>query len=386
MHLTVGRGRTARRAYGFDEIAIAPSTLTIDPEDTDISTSIGDVKLDVPILAAAMDGVVDVRLAAEMGRLGGLAVLNLEGIQTRYEDPVVVINRITAVSSEEVVALIQEIYREPIKEELIRRRIREMKESGITVAVSSSPLNAERFGTIAAEEGVDLFVVQVTVTSVKFESSRASALSLEKLCAMLPMPVVAGNCVTYEAALELMQTGVKGILVGVGPGAACTTRRVLGIGVPQVTAVADAAAARNEYLAATGNYVAVIADGGMRTGGDICKAIAGGADAVMIGSPIAGAAEAPGRGYHWGMATASPGLPRGTRIRVGELGTLKDILFGPAKTDDGTLNLAGALKTCMGTCGKRNIQELQQVEIVIAPSLPSEGKAKQCEQHVGMGK
>ncbi|MDD4152565.1 MAG: GuaB3 family IMP dehydrogenase-related protein [bacterium] len=386
MHLTVGRGRTARRAYGFDEIAIAPSTLTIDPEDTDISTSIGDVKLDVPILAAAMDGVVDVRLAAEMGRLGGLAVLNLEGIQTRYEDPVVVINRITAVSSEEVVALIQEIYREPIKEELIRRRIREMKESGITVAVSSSPLNAERFGTIAAEEGVDLFVVQVTVTSVKFESSKASALSLEKLCAMLPMPVVAGNCVTYEAALELMQTGVKGILVGVGPGAACTTRRVLGIGVPQVTAVADAAAARNEYLAATGNYVAVIADGGMRTGGDICKAIAGGADAVMIGSPIAGAAEAPGRGYHWGMATASPGLPRGTRIRVGELGTLKDILFGPAKTDDGTLNLAGALKTCMGTCGKRNIQELQQVEIVIAPSLPSEGKAKQCEQHVGMGK
>ncbi|MFA7372606.1 MAG: GuaB3 family IMP dehydrogenase-related protein [bacterium] len=386
MHLTVGRGRTARRAYGFDEIAIAPSTLTIDPEDTDISTSIGDVKLDVPILAAAMDGVVDVRLAAEMGRLGGLAVLNLEGIQTRYEDPVAVINRITAVSSEEVVALIQEIYREPIKEELIRRRIREMKESGITVAVSSSPLNAERFGTIAAEEGVDLFVVQVTVTSVKFESSRASALSLEKLCAMLPMPVVAGNCVTYEAALELMQTGVKGILVGVGPGAACTTRRVLGIGVPQVTAVADAAAARNEYLAATGNYVAVIADGGMRTGGDICKAIAGGADAVMIGSPIAGAAEAPGRGYHWGMATASPGLPRGTRIRVGELGTLKDILFGPAKTDDGTLNRAGALKTCMVTCGKRNIQELQQVEIVIAPSLPSEGKAKQCEQHVGMGK
>ncbi len=386
MHLTVGRGRTARRAYGFDEIAIAPSTLTIDPEDTDISTSIGDVKLDVPILAAAMDGVVDVRLAAEMGHLGGLAVLNLEGVQARYEDPVAVIDRITSVSPEEVVPLIQEIYREPIKEELIRRRIREMKESDITVAVSSSPLNAERFGTIAAEEGVDLFVVQVTVTSVKFESSRASALSLEKLCAMLPMPVVAGNCVTYEAALELMQTGVKGILVGVGPGAACTTRRVLGIGVPQVTAVADAAAARNEYLAATGNYVAVIADGGMRTGGDICKAVASGADAVMIGSPIAGAAEAPGRGYHWGMATASPGLPRGTRIRVGELGTLKDILFGPAKTDDGTLNFVGALKTCMGTCGKRSIQELQQVEIVIAPSLPSEGKAKQHEQHVGMGK
>ncbi|MDD3925595.1 MAG: GuaB3 family IMP dehydrogenase-related protein [bacterium] len=386
MHLSVGRGRTARRVYGFDEIAIAPSTLTIDPEDTDISTSIGDVRLDIPILASAMDGVVDVRLAVEMGRLGGLAVLNLEGVQTRYEDSAAVIDKITAVSSDEVVPLIQQIYREPIKEELIRQRIREMKKSGVTVSVSSSPLNAERFGSIAAEEGVDLFVVQVTVTSVKFESSRANALSLEKLCAMLPMPVVAGNCATYEAAMELMHTGVKGILVGIGPGAACTTRRVLGIGVPQVTAVADAATARDEYFAAGGNYVAVIADGGMRTGGDICKAIASGADAVMIGSPISGAEEAPGHGYHWGMATASPGLPRGTRIKVGKLGTLKEILFGPARTDDGTLNFAGALKTCMGTCGKRNIKELQQVEIVIAPSLPSEGKAQQREQHVGMGK
>jgi IMP dehydrogenase len=383
MGMWVGRGRKARAAYGFDDIALVPGTLTINPNDVDISWELGGRRFEIPVMAAAMDGVVGPQLAVEMGRLGGLAVLNLEGIFSRYEDPDAVIERITSASLEEATRIIQSIYGEPIKEDLIHRRISEIKKGGGPVAVSAIPQRAERFAKIAEEGGADLFVVQSTVTTARHISTEYEAVDLRRLKKNLSIPLIVGNTVTYEACLELMDCGVDALLIGVGPGAACTSREVLGLGVPQVTATADSAAARDFHYKQTGRYVPIITDGGMTTGGDICKALASGADAVMIGSAFARAQEAPGRGYHWGMATPHSNLPRGTRIRVGVSGTLEQILFGPAFTEDGTLNLVGAIRTCMGSIGARNIRELQQTELIIAPSIKTEGKVFQRAQKLG---
>jgi len=370
----IGRERKARKAYGFDEVALVPGNKTIDPEDVDISWKIGDFTFSIPILASAMDGVVDVGFAIKMGKLGGLAVLNLGGIQTRYENPQKVIEEIIHSSPKEAVEIIQKIYKEPIKDELIEKRVKEIKKENVPVAVSCIPQEAEKLGPLAQKAGADIFVVQATVATARYISSRKKALDFKTFCQKMSIPVIAGNCVTYEAAYELMETGVDAILVGVGPGAACTTREVLGVGVPQVTATIDVAVARDDYLKQSGRYVSIITDGGMRTGGDICKALASGADAVMIGSAFARAKEAPGKGYHWGMATSDENLPRGARVWVGTTGTLKEILYGPARLDDGSQNLAWAIKTSMGYCGVSNIREMHKVEMVIAPSIKSEGK------------
>jgi IMP dehydrogenase len=385
--IQIGKGKTARRAYGFDEIALVPSGRTLDPSLADTSWQIGGVNRDIPIIASAMDGVIDVRMAIELSKLGALGVLNLEGIQTRYEDPNPILDRIAAVGNDGFVTLMQELYSEPIKPELIERRIAEIKAGGGIAAVSATPAGAVRFGDAVAKAGADLFFIQATVVSTEFLAPDGiQPLNLAKFCREMPMPVILGNCVTYDIALELMQAGAAAVLVGIGPGAACTSRGVLGVGVPQATAVADCAAARDEFFRQTGKYIPVIADGGLVTGGDICKCIACGADGVMIGSPFARAAEAPGRGFHWGMATPSPVLPRGTRIKVGTTGSLQQILRGPAKLDDGTHNLLGALQTSMGTLGAKTIKEMQQVEVVIAPSLLTEGKVYQKAQQLGMGK
>lgn len=387
MDIQIGRGKTARRAYGIDEIALVPGRGTVDPSLADTRWRIGGVEREIPIIASAMDGVVDVRMAVELSKLGALGVINLEGIQTRYADPEPILDRIASVGKDEFVSLMQELYAEPIKPELIEQRIQEIKQLGGIAAVSATPAGASKFGSVVAKAGADLFFVQATVVSTAHLSPESvTPLDLAKFCQEMPIPVILGNCVTYEVALNLMKAGAAGILVGIGPGAACTSRGVLGVGVPQATAVADCAAARDEYYQETGNYVPVIADGGLITGGDICKCIACGADGVMIGSPFARAKEAPGRGYHWGMATPSPVLPRGTRIRVGTTGTLKQILRGPAGLDDGTHNLLGALQTSMGTLGAKNLKEMQQVEVVIAPSLLTEGKVYQKAQQLGMGK
>jgi IMP dehydrogenase len=385
--IQIGKGKTARRAYGFDEIALVPSGRTLDPSLADASWQIGGVKRDIPIIASAMDGVIDVRMAIELSKLGALGVLNLEGIQTRYDDPNPILDRIAAVGNDEFVPLMQELYSVPIKPELIEQRIAEIKAGGGIAAVSATPAGAVRFGAAVAKAGADLFFIQATVVSTEFLAPDGiEPLNLAKFCQEMPMPVILGNCVTYDITLELMQAGAAAVLVGIGPGAACTSRGVLGVGVPQATAVADCAAARDEFFKQTGKYIPVIADGGLVTGGDICKCIACGADGVMIGSPFARAAEAPGRGFHWGMATPSPVLPRGTRIKVGTTGSLEQILIGPAKLDDGTHNLLGALKTSMGTLGAKTIKEMQQVEVVIAPSLLTEGKVYQKAQQLGMGK
>jgi IMP dehydrogenase len=385
--IQIGKGKTARRAYGFDEIALVPSGKTLDPSLADTSWQIGGVKREIPIIASAMDGVVDVRMAVELSKLGALGVLNLEGIQTRYEDPNPILDRIAAVGNDGFVTLMQELYAEPIKPELIERRIAEIKSGGGIAAVSATPAGAARFGAAVAKAGADLFFIQATVVSTEFLAPEGiEPLNLAKFCQEMPMPVILGNCVTYDITLELMQAGAAAVLVGIGPGAACTSRGVLGVGVPQATAVADCAAARDEFFKQTGKYIPVIADGGLVTGGDICKCIACGADGVMIGSPFARAAEAPGRGFHWGMATPSPVLPRGTRIKVGTTGSLTQILRGPAKLDDGTHNLLGALQTSMGTLGAKTIKEMQKVEVVIAPSLLTEGKVYQKAQQLGMGK
>jgi IMP dehydrogenase len=385
--IQIGKGKTARRAYGFDEIALVPSGKTLDPSLADTSWQIGGLKREIPIIASAMDGVVDVRMAVELSKLGALGVLNLEGIQTRYEDPNPILDRIAAVGNDGFVTLMQELYAEPIKPELIERRIAEIKAGGGIAAVSATPAGAARFGEAVAKAGADLFFIQATVVSTEFLAPEGiEPLNLAKFCQEMPMPVILGNCVTYDITLELMQAGAAAVLVGIGPGAACTSRGVLGVGVPQATAVADCAAARDEFFKQTGKYIPVIADGGLVTGGDICKCIACGADGVMIGSPFARAAEAPGRGFHWGMATPSPVLPRGTRIKVGTTGSLEQILRGPAKLDDGTHNLLGALQTSMGTLGAKTIKEMQQVEVVIAPSLLTEGKVYQKAQQLGMGK
>jgi IMP dehydrogenase len=385
--IIIGRGKTARRAYGIDEIALVPGVRTLDPMLADTRWTIGGIEREIPILASAMDGVIDVRMAVLLSELGAIGVLNLEGIQTRYADPNPILDRIASVSKSEFVGLMQELYALPIKPELIKERIIEIKTQGGIAAVSLTPAGASQYGQVVAEAGADLLFVQATVVSTSHLSPEAIIpLDLAQFCQQMPMPVVLGNCVTYAVAHQLMQAGAAAILVGIGPGAACTSRGVLGVGVPQATAVADCAAARDDYHQETGRYVPVVADGGIITGGDICKCIASGADAVMIGSPIARAAEAPGRGFHWGMATPSPVLPRGTRINVGTTGTIREILLGPAKLDDGTHNLLGALKTSMGTLGVKDLQEMQQVEVVIAPSLLTEGKVYQKAQQLGMGK
>ena len=387
MDTIIGRGKTARRAYGIDEIALVPGVRTLDPSLADTRWSLGNIEREIPIIASAMDGVVDTKMAVLLSELGALGVLNLEGIQTRYEDPNPILDRITAVGKAEFVGLMQELYAEPIKPQLIELRIQEIQEKGGIAAVSLTPAGAVKYGAIVAQAAADILFVQATVVSTAHLSPEAiTPLDLVQLCQEMPIPVVLGNCVTYEVALNLMKTGAAGVLVGIGPGAACTSRGVLGVGVPQATAVADCAAARDDFFRETGKYVPVIADGGIITGGDICKCIACGADAVMIGSPIARSVEAPGRGFHWGMATPSPVLPRGTRISVGSTGTIAEILVGPAKLDDGTHNLLGALKTSMGTLGAKNLREMQQVEVVIAPSLLTEGKVYQKAQHLGMGK
>ena len=386
MDISIGGSRRVRRAYGFDEIALVPGRVTVNPNEVDVSWSLAGKKYKIPILAAAMDGVVDVEFAIAMGKLGGVAVLNLEGVQTRYENPDQVLEKIASVDPDEATKLVQQIYQEPIKEELISKRIAQIKKSGCDCVVSAIPQRAEKFGKIAERAGCDIFVVQSTVASKEHESSEYSILDYEKFCSEMNIPVIVGNCVTYQVAMDLMESGAAAILVGIGPGAACTTRGVLGIGVPQVTATVDVAAARDDYFKKTKKYTPVITDGGMRTGGDICKAFASGADAVMIGSSLARAKEAPGRGYHWGMATPHYNLPRGTRIYVGTAGSLEEILLGPARVDDGSQNLIGALQTAMGSLGVKNIKQMHEVEIIIAPSIQTEGKLFQRVQGVGMGK
>lgn len=385
MGMWIGRNRKARVTYGFDEIALVPGAVTINPNEVDSSFVVGAHRLRVPILASAMDGVVDVRFAIAMGKLGGLAVLNLEGIQTRYENPDEVLEQVVKADKETATKLFQTLYTRPVQEKLIAKRIREIKKAGVPAAVSSIPQRAERFGKIAQNAGADVFFVQSTVSTVRHISSEYKTLDLAKFCRSMKIPVIVGNTVGYEVTLEIMGCGPSGVLVGVGPGAACTTRGVLGLGVPQVTATADCAAARDEHYKRTGRYVPIITDGGMNKGGDICKAFACGADAVMIGSAFARAKEAPGQGYHWGMATPHANLPRGTRIRVGVTGSLKQILFGPAELDDGSQNLVGAIHTCMGNVGAATIRDFQRTEIIIAPSIKSEGKLFQMVQSVGMG-
>jgi len=381
----IGIGRRARRCYGFDEIALVPGQRTVNPNEVETTFKFGDKKYKIPILAAAMDGVVDVKFAIEMSRLGAIAVLNLDGIQTRYENPDEVLEEIAKATPQKATELIQSVYTTPIKEKLVTKRVAEIKKAKATAVVSCIPANAEKFSKLAIDAGADIFVIQSTVTTIKHISTQYKTLNLHKFCSGTKIPVILGNCVTYETTLELMETGASGLLIGVGPGAACTTRGVLGIGVPQVTATVDAAGARDFHFKRTGKYIPIITDGGMNRGGDICKAFACGADAVMIGSSFARAQEAPGRGFHWGMATSHVNLPRGTRIQVGRTGSLKEILVGPARVDDGSQNLIGALKTSMGSLGATNIKEMHDVEIIIAPSIQTEGKIFQVGQRVGMG-
>jgi IMP dehydrogenase len=372
------RANRLRPAYGFDDVAIVPGVETLHPDDVDLSWVIGGKRFAIPFIASAMDGVVDVPFAIALGKLGGLAVLNLEGLQTRYEQPDEPLALIAQAPRESATELMQRLYARPIRDDLVASRVQEIKQAGVVAAVSATPSLADRLGPLVAEAGGDIFVVQSTVTSRRFRShDGAPPLDFARFCSQLPLPVVVGNCVSYEAALELMDAGIAGLLVGVGPGAACTSREVLGIGVPQVTATMDCAAARDAFCAQTGRYVPIVTDGGMRTGGDVCKAFASGADAVMIGSPFAQAEEAPGRGHHWGMATPHAGLPRGTRIRVGVNGTLEQILFGPTSLTNGTQNLVGAVRTCMGVCGAATLREMHQVDLVIAPAIKTEGKSWQ---------
>ncbi|MEA2476896.1 MAG: dehydrogenase [Actinomycetota bacterium] len=385
MEIEIGIGKSGRRAYGFDDIAIVPSRRTRDPDDVDISWEVDAFRFELPLMASAMDGVVSPATAIEVGRLGGIAVLNLEGLQTRYPDPDAVLAEIAKLPPPEATARMQELYQAEIQEELIYKRIREVKDAGVVAAASLTPQRVERFNKIALEAELDLLVIQGTVVSAEHVSTRSEPLNLKRFISTYDIPVIVGGCASYSTALHLMRTGAIGVLVGVGPGAACTTRGVLGIGVPQATAIADAAGARIRHLDETGRYCHVIADGGMRTGGDIAKAIACGADAVMIGSPLAAAAEAPGHGYHWGMATFHPTLPRGARVQTKTLGTLEEILLGPAHENDGKLNLFGALRTSLATCGYANIKEFQKAEVMVAPALKTEGKALQQSQHVGMG-
>jgi len=386
----IGRNRKARVTYGFDEIALVPGSVTINPNEVNTTWRLPrrdaePLEFKIPILASAMDGVVDVNFAVEMSKHGGLAVMNLEGVQTRYKNPEEVLHKVVEAEKSEVTGLLQKIYTEPVQEDLISARVREMKDRGAIAAVSSIPQKAERYGAIAQQAGADIFVVQSTVSTVEHISTEYESLDLRKFCRNMRIPIIVGNTVTYDVTLAIMECGPAAVLIGVGPGAACTSRGVLGLGVPQVTATVDCAAARDAYYKKSARYVPIITDGGMSKGGDVCKAFACGADAVMVGSAFAKAHEAPGQGYHWGMATPHANLPRGTRIKVGATGSLKQILFGPAEVDDGSQNLVGAITTCMGNVGARDIAEFQQTEIIIAPSIKTEGKLFQTVQSVGMG-
>jgi len=386
LEIEIGRGKKARRAYGFDDIAIVPSRRTRDAEDVDIAWRLGPHLLELPLLAAAMDGVVSPATAIELGQMGGLGVLNLEGIWTRYEDADALLERIATFDKAEATREMQKIYAEPIKPELIGKRIKQIKDAGVMAAASLTPQRVREHWQLALDAGLDVLVIQGTVVSAEHVSTVVEPLNLKEFIATMPVPVIVGGCASYQAALHLMRTGAAGVLVVVGPGAACTTRGVLGVGVPQATAIADAAAARVQHLLETGQYVNVIADGGMRTGGDISKAIACGADAVMVGSPLARANEAPGHGYHWGMATFHPSLPRGARVKTDQVATLQEIVTGPARENDGTLNLMGALRTSMATTGYDTIQAFQKAEIMFAPALQTEGKKLQREQAIGMSR
>src|SRR5919112_1022331 len=385
MEVEIGRGKKGRRAYGFDDIAIVPSRRTRDPDDIDIASMIGPYRLELPLLASAMDGVVSPETAALLGKLGGLGVLNLEGIWTRYEDPDSELERIAHQPKELATTEMQRIYSEPIKEELIGQRIREIKEHGVVAAASLTPQRVRKYYETALEAGLDILVIQGTVVSAEHVSANTEPLNLKEFIREVPVPVIVGGCASYATGLHLMRTGAEAVLVGVGPGAACTTRGVLGIGVPQATAIADVQAARSQHMLETGEYCNVIADGGMRNGGDVSKAIACGADAVMIGSPLARAYEAPGHGFHWGMATFHPSLPRGTRVATRQDGSLEEILVGPARENDGTFNLFGGLRTSMATCGYADIAEFNRAELMVAPALQSEGKQLQRDQAIGMG-
>ena len=373
------------RAYGFEEVAIVPGDTTINPDQTNTDLKIGNFTFSIPVMAAAMDAVVDPNFAIVLHKLGGLAVLNLDGIQARYKKPEEILAKITQAPDTEVTSLLQKIYSEPVKEELIGERIQTIKRAGATCAVSMIPANAKRLAPVAKEAGADILVVQSTVTTARHTSKSYRGLIFSELCQTIGLPVIVGNCVTYSATLELMRAGIDGILVGIGPGAACTTREVLGVGVPQVTATMDCAAARETYFKETGKYIAVITDGGMRTGSDLCKAFASGADAVMLGSIMAQAKEAPGRGYHWGMAHSHPTLPRGTRIKAGVRAPLEQLLFGPTSTTDGTENFVGALRTAMGVCGALTIKDMHKVKMVIAPAIKTEGKYFQSIQRMRSG-
>jgi IMP dehydrogenase len=385
MEVEIGRGKKARRGYGFDDVAIVPSRRTRDPDDVDISWKLGDYTFQLPLLASAMDGVVSPTTAGIIGKLGGLAVLNLEGVFTRYEDAEEQLRRIAELPKELATRQMQEIYSQPIRPELITQRIEEIKEQRVVVAASLTPQRVGSYYELALEAGLDVLVIQGTVVSAEHVSTTTEPLNLKEFIADMPVPVVVGGCASYHTGLHLMRTGAAGVLVGVGPGAACTTRGVLGIGVPQATAIADVAAARSQHMLETGDYVKVIADGGMRNGGDVAKAIACGADAVMVGSPLARAHEAPGGGFHWGMATFHPTLPRGARVHTHQNGTLEEIMVGPAHENDGTFNLMGGLRTSMATCGYRDIAEFNRAELMVAPALQTEGKQLQREQSVGMG-
>jgi len=378
--MTGSQFKQLRRAYGFDEVAIVPGDKTINPDQTNIDLKIDNFVFSIPIIAAAMDAVTDVNFAVLMSQEGGLAVLHLEGVQTRYDKPQEVLAEIAQAPQAKVTSVLQKIYSEPIKENLIGERVQAIKKRGAICAVSVTPANTKRFAPITAEAGADILVVQSTVTTARHISKSYRGLIFSELCETISLPIIVGNCVSYSACLELMQTGVSGVLVGVGPGAACTTREVLGVGVPQVTATIDCAAARDEYLRESGRYVPIITDGGFRKGGDLCKALAAGADAVMLGSIFAQAKEAPGLGYHWGMSHPHPALPRGTRIKVGSTGTLEQILFGPTSMTDGSQNLVGAIRTAMGVCGAATIQEMHQVEMIVAPAITTEGKSWQMSQ------
>jgi IMP dehydrogenase len=385
MEFEIGIGKTARRAYGFDEVAIVPSRRTRDPDDVDISWEVDAYRFGLPMMASAMDASVSPQTAVLVGQLGGLACLNLEGLWTRYEDPESIYEEIAGLSDEKATRRMQELYKESVKPELLGRRIEEIKGGGVVSCASLTPQRVERFAPIVLEAGLDILVIQGTVVSAEHVSTHTEPLNLKEFIAGFDLPVIVGGCASYSTALHLMRTGAVGVLVGVGPGNACTTRGVLGVGVPQATAIADAAAARREHLHETGRYCHVIADGGMRTGGDIAKAIACGADAVMIGSPLTRAYEAPGRGYHWGMATFHPTLPRGARVKTQQVASMEEILVGPAHENDGTFNLFGALATSMATTGYATIKEFQKAELVVAPSIKTEGKTYQAAQRVGMG-
>jgi len=369
--------RELRPAYGFDEVAIVPGDITVNPELTDVHFSIAQFTFDFPILAAALDAVVNPHFAIEIGRRGGLAVMNLEGLQCRYDDADAAIAEVVASSQPDSASAIQRLTEAPIKEELIGRRVRAIKEGGAVCAVSCTPAQTKKLAPIAVDAGADIFVVQSTVTTARHISRSMRGLIFEELCENLRAPVVVGNTVGFNATKELMETGIAGLLVGVGPGAICTSREVLGVGVPQVTATLDCAAARDQYYRETGRYVPIITDGGMRNGGDVNKALAAGADAVMLGSSFARTQEAPAKGYSWGMSTGHAELPRGVRITVGTDTTLDRLLFGPTSRTDGTENLVGAIRTCMGVCGAQTIGEFHEAELIVAPSIKTEGKVYQ---------